>query len=239
MNNLLKEKFIAFFKHFSLSLILLIIAGYIVFCVWYHKPYYQLFNVMPIFGLMLVIDVVLGPLLTLIVYKKGKKTLKTDLMVIVLIQIVAFGWGIWNIANARPAWIAINQGVGYTISPAYLANPDNHLNVKMPSIFEQNWGKPKVVMLPKQDKSEFLVYETNKYLPYNSEDAVTNQTSIKELKKYDNEFYKIVITKNPNANGYIPVVSEASTDLLLLILDSDGKILDVLLIENKVTINSK
>lgn len=94
-------------------------------------------------------------------------------------------------------------------------------------------------MLPKQDKSEFLVYETNKYLPYNSEDAVTNQTSIKELKKYDNEFYKIVITKNPNANGYIPVVSEASTDLLLLILDSDGKILDVLLIENKVTINSK
>lgn len=239
MNNLLKEKFIAFFKHFSLSLILLIITGYIVFCVWYHKPYYQLFNVMPIFGLMLVIDVVLGPLLTLIVYKKGKKTLKTDLMVIVLIQIVAFGWGIWNIANARPAWIAINQGVGYTISPAYLANPDNHLNVKIPSIFEQNWGKPKVVMLPKQDKSEFLVYETNKYLPYNSEDAVTNQTSIKELKKYDNEFYKIVITKNPNANGYIPVVSEASTDLLLLILDSDGKILDVLLIENKVTINSK
>lgn len=234
-----KQKLVAFFSHFLLSLLLMIIAGYIVFGVWYHKPYYKLFNVMPIFGLMLAVDLILGPLLTLVVYKKGKKTLKMDLVIIVLIQITAFGWGIWNIANARPAWIAIKQGVGYTISPAYLSNPKNELKVKVPSIFEQNWAKPKTVMLPKDDKSDVLVYETDKYLPYDSQEAIKNQISIKEFEKYDNELYQSVATKYPNAMGYIPVLSEASTNLLLLILDANGEILDTVFVENKLIVKEK
>ena len=45
------------------------------------------------------IDVILGPLLTLLVYKQGKKTLLFDLTVIVLLQISALGYGLWTISQ--------------------------------------------------------------------------------------------------------------------------------------------
>ncbi len=47
-----------------------------------------------IFLLLLLIDVVLGPLLTLIVYKKGKRTLVMDLAVIAALQLAALTYGL-------------------------------------------------------------------------------------------------------------------------------------------------
>lgn len=58
--------------------------------------------------MLLVIDVILGPLLGLLVYKEGKKTLKMDLSIIILIQIIALIYGVYSIAQARPIWIAFN-----------------------------------------------------------------------------------------------------------------------------------
>ena len=55
--------------------------------------------------MMLAIDIVLGPFFTWLVYKEGKKTLVFDLVVIILIQIAALGYGIYNIAQGRPVWI--------------------------------------------------------------------------------------------------------------------------------------
>ena len=57
----------------------------------------------------LVIDVILGPLLGLLVYKEGKKNLKMDLSIIILIQIIALIYGVYSIAQARPTWIAFNK----------------------------------------------------------------------------------------------------------------------------------
>lgn len=62
-------------------------------------------GVTQIFLLLLVVDVCLGPLLTLVVYKKGKKTLKMDLAVIAILQISALVYGVHAVAEGRPAWL--------------------------------------------------------------------------------------------------------------------------------------
>lgn len=231
-----KQKVQAFLSHFLLSLLLMMLAGYIVFGVWYHNPYYQLFNVMPIFGLMLMIDLVLGPLLTFVVYKKGKKTLKMDLTVIVLIQAIAFGWGMWNIANARPAWIVIDKNLAYTISPVFLSNPENELNVKIPTIWEQNWLKPKYVMVPKEDNSPTIAYETEKYLPYDAKEILSNYIPIQEIDKHDKMLYQSIKSQYPQTIGYLPVITEASSDIVLLLVDDKGEIIQVILVENKLIV---
>ena len=59
-----------------------------------------------IFLLVVGIDVVLGPLLTLVVFKSGKKTLKFDLAVIALLQIAALVYGVSTLLEARPAYVA-------------------------------------------------------------------------------------------------------------------------------------
>ena len=61
-----------------------------------------------IFLILLGVDVCLGPLLTLIVYKSGKKTLKMDLTIIVLLQLSALIYGLHTMAEGRPAWLVFN-----------------------------------------------------------------------------------------------------------------------------------
>lgn len=91
--------------HLSGSVCVAILFGLLVFCVWYPAPLASIVGAIGIVAMLLGIDVVLGPLLTLLVYKPEKKGLMLDLGLIVILQICAFAYGAWCISVARPAWI--------------------------------------------------------------------------------------------------------------------------------------
>ncbi len=74
----------------------------------YSSPLATAVGVTHIFLMLLVIDVILGRLLGLLVYKEGKKTLKFDLSVIILIQMAALCYGVFSIEQGRPAWLVYN-----------------------------------------------------------------------------------------------------------------------------------
>lgn len=98
-----------FLGHLLISLVIALFVMGFVFFVWYPEPLATAVGVTHIFLMLLVIDVILGPLLGLLVYKEGKKTLKMDLSIIILIQIIALIYGIYSIAQTRPTWIAFNK----------------------------------------------------------------------------------------------------------------------------------
>lgn len=58
-----------------------------------------------IFLILLCVDVVLGLLLTLLVYKSGKSTLVLDLSIIAALQVSALLFGLWTVSEGRPAWL--------------------------------------------------------------------------------------------------------------------------------------
>jgi len=76
-----------------------------VFFIWYSYPFNITEGVGDIVYLMAGIDIVLGPLLTLVVFKAGKKGLKIDLTLIGLVQIAALIYGGHVIYSERPAWL--------------------------------------------------------------------------------------------------------------------------------------
>ena len=94
-----------FLSHLSLSFLIALLVIGLVFFIWYPSPLATAVGVTHIFLMLLVIDVILGPLLGLLVYKEGKKTLKFDLSVIILIQIAALCYGVFSIEQGRPAWL--------------------------------------------------------------------------------------------------------------------------------------
>lgn len=95
----------AFAVHFSLSLMIALASLLLVFRVWYPQPLSVAMGVTHIFLLMLLVDVILGPVLTFVVFKKGKRTLKFDLSVIAALQIGALVYGLNTVAEARPVWL--------------------------------------------------------------------------------------------------------------------------------------
>ena len=99
----MKDKIKAFLWHLSVSLLIALLAMLVVYGVWNPDPLYKATGITDIFLLMLAIDIILGPILTLIVYKKGKKTLKFDLCVIALLQMSALMFGLYKVYEGRPA----------------------------------------------------------------------------------------------------------------------------------------
>ncbi len=114
----------AFLMHLAVSAVIALLAVLLVFQIWYPAPLHEALGVTDIFLLLPLVDVILGPLLTLLVFKLGKKTLIMDLAVIACLQLAALGYGLWTVAEGRPAWIVYNadrfdvsNGGGYRQPP--------------------------------------------------------------------------------------------------------------------------
>ena len=85
----------------------LIVGGVvgIVYSLWYPEPTFSIVGVLPIILMLIGIDLVLGPLLTMIVYKDGKPGLKFYLSVIALVQIAALISGAHTLYQEKPHYL--------------------------------------------------------------------------------------------------------------------------------------
>ncbi len=99
------ERLEAFALHLLVSILIALLAAGLVFFIWYPAPLHTAADVTSIFLLLLAIDVILGPILSLLVYKPGKKTLVMDISVIALLQLSALAYGLYTVADGRPAWL--------------------------------------------------------------------------------------------------------------------------------------
>ncbi len=90
--------------HFGLSVVVAVLAALLVFGIWYPYPYSEISGGRELFLLVITVDVILGPLITLAVFnrKKPRAELRRDLVVVVLLQIAALGYGLWTVYVARP-----------------------------------------------------------------------------------------------------------------------------------------
>ncbi|MEM7708963.1 MAG: TfpX/TfpZ family type IV pilin accessory protein [Pseudomonadota bacterium] len=73
--------------------------------VMYPWEYFQASGGFKLLAILLSVDVVIGPLLTLLVFKIGKPSLKFDLTVIALLQVAALVYGMWVVIEARPVFL--------------------------------------------------------------------------------------------------------------------------------------
>ncbi len=90
--------------HLALSLAIAGLAAVLVFFIWYPYPYRDISGGRELFMLVVVVDVVIGPLMTLAVFNlnKPRKELRRDLAVIAVLQLAALGYGLSTVAVARP-----------------------------------------------------------------------------------------------------------------------------------------
>jgi len=109
------------------------------FWLWYPSPLDKALGVANIFLLLLSIDVIIGPLLTLIVAKQGKRSLKTDLLTIATLQLAALVYGLYMVAQGRPVWIIYSNN-RFELVQAYEAVIDSSSNQFTLSLNGPVWG---------------------------------------------------------------------------------------------------
>lgn len=94
--------------HLLLSVLLASVVALLVFKIWFPAPYDQLIHGRQLFVLITAVDVVCGPLLTLVLFNplKPKNKWRVDVALIALTQCVAFGYGLSQLAMSRPILLA-------------------------------------------------------------------------------------------------------------------------------------
>lgn len=99
-----KDKTRASAIHLGLSLLIAAAAALLVFGLWFPGPYRELAGGRELFLLVVGVDVVIGPLMTFVVFNRAKprREIFTDFAVIGLLQLAALGYGMWTVYQARP-----------------------------------------------------------------------------------------------------------------------------------------
>jgi len=241
LNSSLKFRFKAFGWHLAISVLIALVSLYLVFIVWHPAPLAKAVGVTHIFIMMLGIDVILGPLLTFIVAKKDKKSLKLDLAVIIVLQLTAFTYGIYNITTSRPVYIAFDTSRFEVVQANEV--PQSSLEKAPVSYQHLGWSKPKYVAVKSvanaEERSErlFLELETgvapskqpNLYEPLDKQWAIiaTKAYDLNDLHEKNSQasIDKIKV-EYPSATGWLPLVAYEK-NMVVLVDIPNKKVLDI------------
>ena len=96
--------------HLGLSGLIAATVVAVMLLLWYPDPWFAAAGGWTLLMLIVGVDVVLGPLLTFVVFDPAKKSLVYDLAVIVMLQVAALIYGVHIMASARPAFVVYFRG---------------------------------------------------------------------------------------------------------------------------------
>jgi len=106
-----REKFVATGVHFLVTLTLTACAAAIVFLVWFPDPFQTMIGGTELFLLVVGCDLVLGPLVSLVIYnsRKSRRALVIDYAIVGIVQIVAMVYGVYILAGTRPVYVVFDK----------------------------------------------------------------------------------------------------------------------------------
>lgn len=152
----------AFCIHLSISALIAVVVVSTMYFVWYPDPLFVAMGGNDLVLILIGVDVVLGPLITLIIFNpaKGRRLLRLDLSIIALAQASALAYGVYVVAEARPVYVVFSIDRFDAVAANELFDEDL-AKVKNPVFASRPWGRPRVVgvAMPSDPKEQLEVIQ--------------------------------------------------------------------------------
>ena len=164
--------------HLLISAAIAAVSLFLMLRVWYPPPLFTAEGGSDILFILIAVDVIVGPLITLIIFRSGKPGLRFDLAVIGLVQAGALVYGVHVMFVARPVYIALVDDQFETVRandldpanvakapPAFRSLPVTgpaYVAVKMP----QDLKSLKELIAQTQKSGEVVQHLPEYYAPY-------------------------------------------------------------------------
>lgn len=168
--------------HLLISFVVIgLIASYIVYF-WYPPALMHMAKADRLLMLIGGVDLIVGPLLTLIVYKANKPRLKLDLSIIALMQIVFLGYGLQTIWNSRPVFLVAVPD-RFELVFANEITQKRLAEAKIERFRNLSVGKPTLVgaVMPENRKEQDAIFES----------ALSGKGDLQTIPKYYVEYKQI------------------------------------------------
>lgn len=231
-----------FLSHLSISFLIALLVVGLVFFIWYPSHLASAVGVTHIFLMLLAIDVIVGPVLGLLVYKEGKKTLKFDLSVIIIIQIAALAYGIYSIEQGRPAWLVFHADRFELVrkNDIILEN----INQAQSQFQHISWASPQFAAVKsaanaQQHQNDMftevlggvsLAQQPERYVELTQAKTQIQQRALplKELEQYNPKAeVEKKLTNYPKADAWLPLKADA-VDMVILVNKETATIIKII-----------
>jgi len=231
--------------HLGLSATIGTLVVLAMYLLWYPPPYFDLMGGSMLVVLIVGCDVVIGPLITLIIFRSGKKGLRFDLVCIALAQLAALSYGLYTMFEARPVFtvFAVDR---FEVVSASDVDPANLAQASAPDFASLPVTGPRIVgaKLPtdpaERDKVLFFKYGSDLkglprfYVPYDTVagDATSKAKPLDKLESKGVETRAAVdrmlrkVGKPRDKLGYLPLVGHF-TDMAAIVDAATGRMLAV------------
>ncbi len=203
------KRYIAATVHLCLSMAIFSLFVFILMYFWYPAPFFSASGGWQGLRIVAIIDIVLGPLLTLVLFSPDKpyRELATDLSLIATIQITALCWGIYTVHQQRPVAIAFLDYSFYTVPAQALV--DQGIDLQQLSKFGSEL--PVYVYIDKPDTPKGLEQFKQTTID-KGVSPIHNPDYYKPINEHFNDIYQ----HNLNINQIITSNSDIKTDIMAL-----------------------
>ena len=173
-----QNRWYAFGYHIVISVVLFISLASVIYFLWYPGFLFKFDGGLEGVQLIAGVDFLIGPFLTLCVYRLGKSSLKFDLTVIALLQAICLAGGMWTIWQTRPVAVVYALGGFKTIS--YQTFVDYNIAPAQEDLLKGKWPAWIAVAVTRESLPHFkslseqlifqsnLFYDEKKYVSYQS-----------------------------------------------------------------------
>jgi hypothetical protein len=134
----------AAFIHLLISFTVVGAVAAAVLYFWYPPALFHMAKADELLMIIARVDLVVGPLLTLIVYKAGKATLRFDLSVIALLQAAFLSYGLYSLFVTRPVFM-VASATTFDLVFANEILPDRLAQASQPRFSALGFGRPVLV----------------------------------------------------------------------------------------------
>lgn len=149
--------------HLAISAAIGVAVVAVALLVWYPEPFFDAMGGNELVLLLVAVDVVLGPLVTSVVFNpsKARRLMQLDLAVIAVLQLAALAYGLHVLVQARPVYMVFTVD-RFDVVTVNDLRPEELARVKDPRFKAIPWGRPAIIAVesPADPNEQFRIIES-------------------------------------------------------------------------------
>lgn len=228
------------------SVILLMLA------VWYPRPFFEAMGGERLVMILIGVDVIIGPLVTLIIFTpdKPRHLIRFDLTVIACLQLAALAFGVYVVFEARPVYVVFARD-RFEVTTANEIQPVERAKVTRPEFASAPFAGPVVIGVenPSDPDEQFRIMLSavagadlktfpQYYVPYSEQAklAAARARPVALLRINHPESGKEIAAavaatgRKEDELGYLPLRARIK-DMAVLVDAKDGKVLGIVSVD--------